>query len=70
MGTSPTSQKIMNWNRSKVRNTPLTVVSMRRNRAKNSEIRWCSSQPMARASGVSRAFRNTRTTDSSSAPTV
>jgi len=41
---------------------------MKRNMAKNSGTRECSSQEIARARGVRRAFRKTRTTDSSSAP--
>src|SRR5437762_12824586 len=68
IGTRPTSQKTRNWNRSRDRNTPLIVVSMKRNMAKNSGTRECSSQEIARARGVRRAFRKTRTTDSSSAP--
>src|SRR2546423_6193904 len=68
IGTRPTSQKTRNWNRSKERNTPLIVVSMKRNIAKNSGTRVFSSQEIARARGVSRAFRKIRTTDSSSAP--
>src|SRR2546430_9945839 len=44
IGTRPTSQKTRNWNRSKERNTPLIVVSMKRNIAKNSGTRVFSSQ--------------------------
>src|SRR5207247_11335658 len=67
-GTRPTSQNTRNWNRSRERKTPLIVVSMNRNIAKNSGTRVCSSHEIARASGVSRAFRKTRITESSSAP--
>src|SRR5436309_6251197 len=68
IGIRPTSQKTKNWKRSRDRNTPLIVVSMNRNIAKNAGTRWCSSHPIAKASGVRSAFRKTRTTESSSAP--
>jgi len=70
IGIRPTSQKTKNWNRSSDRKTPLIVVSMNRNIAKNAGRRWCSSHPIAKARGVRRAFKKTRTTESSSAPRI
>src|SRR5438034_11639009 len=70
IGIRPTSQKTKNWNRSSDRKTPLIVDYMKRNMAKKEGTRWCSTHEIARASGVSSAFRNTRTTYSASAVTT